>query len=282
MTCVQVLPENTFMSSVSVLLPYLCSYILDPSQIQFLSGNTFVLSVPKINLLTATLQPVIQVQVTSEPDAVVLQAIDCQLNATGILDDLDSKFAMQFTTRLTWNSQAHNHMAQPQQQHQSQHAEQRQQAHQHESPQASQESSSNVNSNGLSAATNQLRSGWNKLRSSISGSSNIGAGPSQADTTAAGQPSSTPGSITGTGQVQVWCEVVPPFHLMPKDVLERSCNVVISGLVNSLLPWFMRQLAADYQKWAADEQYRNTRRQRTVVKQQQQQQLQLQQQQSLH
>jgi hypothetical protein len=265
-------------------LPVEQYYILDPSQIQFLSGNMFILSVPKINLLTATLQPVIQVQVTSAPDAVVLQAVDCQLNATGILGDLDSKFAMQFTTKLTWNSQPHSHVPQQQQQVRSHglgpqaHAEQQQPAALHDQQRdaypASPASDSKANNNALSATAGQLRSGWNKLRSSISRSSSNGTGtePIQTEVLAAGKPNRTAGSITGTGSVQVWCEVVPPFHLMPREVLERSCNVVISGLVNSLLPWFMRQLASDYHKWAADEQYRATRRQRTVAKQQQQQQ----------
>lgn len=70
-------------------------YILDPKQIQFVSGNRFILSVPRIQLLGASLQPVIEVEVTSEQDAVLLQSTDCQLNATGIMGALDSKFAMQ-------------------------------------------------------------------------------------------------------------------------------------------------------------------------------------------
>jgi hypothetical protein len=282
------MPEDISLDAY-MRLPVEQYYILDPSQIQFLSGNMFVLSVPRINLLTATLQPVIQIQVTSASDAVILQAVDCQLNATGILGDLDSKFAMQFTTRLTWNSQAgsqapqqqplqhRSHDVRPQQHVQLQQQQQQAVQHdgQHDSSPADAVSSSNGSSTALSATAGHLRSGWNKLRSSMRGSSNssgTGADSSQGRSPAARQPSSTPGSITGSGSVQVWCEVVPPFHLMPREVLERSCNVVISGLVNSLLPWFMRQLAADYQKWAVDEQYRATRRQRTVVKQQQQQQ----------
>lgn len=54
-------------------LPVEQYYCLDPSQIQLLAGNTFVLSVPKITLLGASLQPVITVEVTSEQDAVILQ-----------------------------------------------------------------------------------------------------------------------------------------------------------------------------------------------------------------
>lgn len=47
-------------------LPVEQYYILDPNQITLLSGNTFILSVPtKINLLGASLQPVITVEVTT-------------------------------------------------------------------------------------------------------------------------------------------------------------------------------------------------------------------------
>lgn len=182
---------------------------------------------------------------------------------------------MQFTTKLTWQSQPHRHLSHNHQQQQTQHIEQ-----QH--PQVN--SISSNGSTGLSAAGDQLRNGWNRLKSlgrnssngSSSGSSEGAVSqqgsPSSSFPTAAAaatQSSSTPGSITGTGAVKVWCEVVPPFHLMPKHVLESSCNVVIAGLVNSLLPWFMRQLAGDYQRWAIDEKYRAERRQRTVAKQQQ-------------
>jgi hypothetical protein len=57
---------------------------------------------------------------------------------------------------------------------------------------------------------------------------------------------------------------------MPREVLVGSCNTVISGLVNSLLPWFTRQLAADYQKWAADAAYRAARAARSRPQQIQQ------------
>lgn len=67
-----------------------------------MAGNRFILSVPRIQLLGASLQPVIEVQVTSEDDAVLLQATDCQLNATGIMGALDSKFAMQVRGGEVW------------------------------------------------------------------------------------------------------------------------------------------------------------------------------------
>ncbi|WIA38300.1 hypothetical protein OEZ86_001640 [Tetradesmus obliquus] len=99
-------------------LPVEQYYILDPKQIQFVAGNRFILSVPRIQLLGASLQPVIEVCVTGEDDAVLLQATDCQLNATGIMGALDSKFAMQFQTRLTWTSHTHSRLPNHQQQHQ--------------------------------------------------------------------------------------------------------------------------------------------------------------------
>jgi hypothetical protein len=54
-------------------------------------------------------------------------------------------------------------------------------------------------------------------------------------------------------------QVIPPFHLMPRDALEATCSAALTGLVKSLLPVFMRQLAADYQRWAGDAAYRAAR-----------------------
>jgi hypothetical protein len=259
-------------------LPVEQYYILDPSQIQLLSGNTFVLSVPKINLLGASLQPVITVEVTSAHDAVILQATDCQLNATGIMGGLDEKFAMQFTTRLTWNSPQHQHVQQfaPQAQEQ-QHrrevellsAEQQQlkaQQAQQQVGNGSAAGSSGSSSWGSNTGTS-IRAGWDRLRQgnwSSSSSSNNGSSTAQASA------DTLRGSITGSAVVDVWCEVIPPFTLMPREVLVGSCNTVISGLVNSLLPWFTRQLAADYQKWAADAAYRAARAVRSRPQQVQQ------------
>ena len=55
----------------------------------------------------------------------------------------------------------------------------------------------------------------------------------------------------------MWCEVVPPFNLMPREFLEASCNAVLATTTSLLLPVFLRRLAQDYQKWAADPAYRN-------------------------
>lgn len=33
---------------------------------------------------------------------------------------------------------------------------------------------------------------------------------------------------------------------------QSSCNVVMAGLVNTLLPLFLRKLGDDYQKWAVE------------------------------
>lgn len=68
-----------------------------------------------------------------------------------------------------------------------------------------------------------------------------------------------PGVIVGNSTLDVWSEVIPPFHLMPRPLLESTCNSILRPLVNSLLPLFVRRLAADYDKWARDEAYRQAR-----------------------
>ncbi|GLI68056.1 hypothetical protein VaNZ11_012382 [Volvox africanus] len=67
------------------------------------------------------------------------------------------------------------------------------------------------------------------------------------------------GEIQASSQLTVWSEVVPPFHLLPRDVLVTTCNGVLRGLVSSLLPLFVRMLAQDYQRWAKDPAYRAER-----------------------
>ena len=67
------------------------------------------------------------------------------------------------------------------------------------------------------------------------------------------------GEIRAKSKVDVWSEVIPPFNLMPRDVLIATCNTVMRGLMNSLLPMFVRQLGEDYQKWATDKVYREQR-----------------------
>jgi hypothetical protein len=180
---------------------------------------------------------------------------------------------LQFQTRLTWSSHTHSRLPQQQQQ-QHQQFQVVQPPHHHQQQQ--QAAASNGNANGSSNAPStapdqpqpqqsQVRAGWNKLNS-VSWPNSSNASSHSSNGNGNGSSSSTPGSIAGAATVQVWCEVVPPFQLMPREVLQNSCNVVITGLVNSLLPWFMRQLAADYSKWAADPAYRAERRLRTTQK----------------
>lgn len=90
------------------------------------------------------------------------------------------------------------------------------------------------------------------------------AGSSVAHTQGAGnggaaQPMQQQGEIRADSRLDVWSEVVSPFHLLPRDVLVATCNSVLRGLVASLLPLFVRQLAEDYQRWAADPAYRAER-----------------------
>jgi hypothetical protein len=67
------------------------------------------------------------------------------------------------------------------------------------------------------------------------------------------------GEISGEATLDVWSEVLSPFNLMPRGVMEGTVSAVMRGLVGSLLPLFMRQLASDYGRWATDEAYRAER-----------------------
>ena len=76
---------------------------------------------------------------------------------------------------------------------------------------------------------------------------------------AAGAGAPAPGSIQGDLQLAVLTEVIPPFDLLPRSVLEGTCNAVLRGLMRTLLPLFLRNLAKDYEFWASSEEYRARR-----------------------
>lgn len=68
------------------------------------------------------------------------------------------------------------------------------------------------------------------------------------------------GTIFADLDLDVWCEVIPPFNMLPREsVLEPTVNTVLGTLVNGLLPVFVRKLGADYERWAADPAYRQRR-----------------------
>jgi len=72
------------------------------------------------------------------------------------------------------------------------------------------------------------------------------------------------GSIRGTSNLQVWCEVVPPFHMMPRGILESTCSAVLSATVGAMFPAFLKGLGKDYEKWSVDENYRSERAARSI------------------
>ena len=100
--------------------------------------------------------------------------------------------------------------------------------------------------------------------------------------------------VQGTAKLDVWSEVVAPFHLMPRGVLEASGSAVMAGLVRSLLPPFLQRyarpldsthdddieqallhskacdlhccrLGTDYERWATDPEYRIKRASREMA-----------------
>lgn len=71
------------------------------------------------------------------------------------------------------------------------------------------------------------------------------------------------GKMIANSSIDVWCEVEPPFNLMPKEILESTCNVAMDGLMKTLLPIFMSNLSNDYRQWGTSESYRIERTQTT-------------------
>lgn len=66
---------------------------------------------------------------------------------------------------------------------------------------------------------------------------------------AAEQGAGGEGEITGRLSVEVWAEVVPPFHLLPRGVVEGTCNAVMGAAIKALLPLFMSRWAGWQGRW---------------------------------
>lgn len=207
----------------------------DPKRITFLEGSRFVLSVPRVQLLGTWMEPQVEVTVTQEEGAVVLKAEQCRIRGCATIERmrLDERFALTFTTQLTWQTSAPGADA------------------------ASGSTSSAVTSSSPAAeGQGQPAAAARQPQQTRLGGLSLGR-LGLRHSAAAPQPPA--GQLQASAQVDVWCEVVQPFHLLPRAALESSCNVVMRGLVNSLLPLFVKQLAADYQRWGNDEAYRASR-----------------------
>jgi len=66
-------------------------------------------------------------------------------------------------------------------------------------------------------------------------------------------------SVSMEGYLNVWCEKLPPFQVMPTRVLQSTSNLVLKAAVRTLAKIFMNNLMADYEKWATDPAYREAR-----------------------
>jgi len=67
------------------------------------------------------------------------------------------------------------------------------------------------------------------------------------------------GEISAHVRVDVWCEVVPPFHVVPRTTLVWTVQQAIKVVMSLTLPAFLRGLGRDHDKWAVDPEYRASR-----------------------
>ena len=55
-----------------------------------------------------------------------------------------------------------------------------------------------------------------------------------------------PGLMKGDMRLNIWCEQVPPFHLMPRALLKAVVEGVVQTTASFVLQLFVRRLASDY------------------------------------
>ena len=61
------------------------------------------------------------------------------------------------------------------------------------------------------------------------------------------------------------CEIVPPFHFIPKRFLEKTCSAVIQSTLTILLKAFLSQLRTDFEYWSTSLEYRQERAERATI-----------------
>ncbi|GAB4821541.1 hypothetical protein N2152v2_008587 [Parachlorella kessleri] len=243
---------------------------LEPSMIFPMGGSTFLLKLSRVEILGVWVAPEVEVDVTMQesPPRVVLESRSCRLPGSPFFASLEGRFALRFRTELTWQpSGGSQGLGQPTSGGNGANG-----ALQSQRPATpSQQGLTQQGQQGQQQQAQAVDPAWS--------ASWLPRWPDVADNNAAGrQPGTAPaasgqqqwqplpaqqrpgrGQIDGDLTVEVWSEVVAPFDLLPRPFLEASCNAVVGGLVGALLPLFMRRLGEDYEKWATDAAYRETR-----------------------
>merc|ERR1711879_1019661 len=72
------------------------------------------------------------------------------------------------------------------------------------------------------------------------------------------------GEILTRSELTVHCEVVKPFHVIPRRVLANTCSGVLRGIMKLLLPAFVRMLRDDFGIWATSKVARQAREEKAV------------------
>lgn len=70
------------------------------------------------------------------------------------------------------------------------------------------------------------------------------------------------GELLARSEITVHCEVVPPFNVIPRKALEKTCSGVLGGLLKLMLPTFVAQLRDDFAVWATDPSARKARKEK--------------------
>ncbi|GLC40675.1 hypothetical protein PLESTB_000033900 [Pleodorina starrii] len=232
----QILPQYESLQSY-MLLPVEQYFVLDPKQITHLGGNRFILTVPRINLFNLWLEAVVEVSVTTYQGHVGANGHNGNGATASTTTTTGPRVVLQAENCRISGSEAVEKLR--------------------------------IDQRFAMKFVTELT--WSATPvAAVPPAAAAAGGGGGAAAAAAGPGGAAAGSGSGSGslmngeirassQLDVWSEVVQPFHLLPREVLVGTCNGVLKGLVSSLLPLFVRLLAQDYQRWAKDPEYRAER-----------------------
>lgn len=233
----QILPQYESLDAY-MTLPVEQYFVLDPKQISHLGGNRFELTVPRINIFNLWIEAFVEVSVNSFPDASSEAAFASSPSSSGSPLPLPlgpgsgpRVLLRAENCRITGSDAV-------------------------ESLRLDQRFAMRFVTELTWRSTAPTTSNGNGNGNGHAGSGSGGAVQQQQQ--------QAQGEIRADSRLDVWSEVVQPFHLLPREVLVATCNGVLRGLMGSLLPLFVRMLAQDYQRWAVDAAYRAERAQRSA------------------
>mmetsp|Transcript_31484 Transcript_31484/g.75961 ORF Transcript_31484/g.75961 Transcript_31484/m.75961 type:complete len:474 (+) Transcript_31484:234-1655(+) len=233
-------------------------------------ADEFTLQVPPIRFPISTkageveIIPKVRAIVQVEPDRVTIQSISCSIEGSPAVQEwkLNDRYDLDVCATLTWEKQRHgllNFMNEEEEEDDG------------DNGRDSLDDSNEIKSKSTSSSSSSF-SPPNELSSSMAESKELPNDATPSSLASSPSSDSTDSLVTLDPTTQdviriktdLAIDVYPPpvkrIKMIPKRLLAKIGNMVMKYVLGLLLEAFLQGLQQDYEKWATDESYRNTRK----------------------